>query len=433
MRSTRRFPRVAALTAAGLSIAACGGVAVEVDVMGTIAREYVELVLAVGEHDDGYVDAYYGPAEWREAIREAVPPLDQIERRAAAAIDTLASTPHPADELGALRHEYLGRQLEALAARVAMLEGEVFDFDTESRLLYDAVAPHHEEAYFAERIAALEGLLPGEGPILDRYNAYRDRFLIPANRLDVVFQAAIDECRRRTLEHLELPADESFRLEYVTDKPWSGYNWFQGGHESLIQVNAELPVQLDRAVDLACHEGYPGHHTYNVLLEWRLVEERGWVEYSVYPLYSPQSLVAEGSANYGIEMAFPGEERVRFEREALAPLAGIEPETVAGYSAVREVADGLSYAGNEAARRYLNGEIDAAEAAKWLERFALSSPERAAQRIRFFDTYRSYVINYNLGKDLVRAWIERGDPTPAERWERFTALLSSPRLPSGLR
>jgi hypothetical protein len=25
---------------------------------------------------------------------------------------------------------------------------------------------------------------------------------------------------------------------------------------------------------------------------------------------------------------------------------------------------------------------------------------RAEQRVRFFDQYRSYVINYNLGKDL---------------------------------
>lgn len=405
----------------------------EAPAMSEIAREYVDLVLAVGEHDGGYVDAYYGPAEWREAIHATPPTLAEITSRAAAARASLAAQAKPATEMEALRVTYLDRQLEALEARVAMLDGESFDFDTESQKLYDAVAPHHPDDYFEAIIERLDALLPGEGSVVDRYHAFRGRFVIPPDRLDALFQEAIAECRRRTRQHLELPADESFRLEYVTDKPWSGYNWFQGGHQSLIQVNTELPIELDRAIDLACHEGYPGHHTYNVLLESHLVEDRGWVEYSVYPLFSPQSLIAEGSANYGIEVAFPGDERMEFERDVLAPLAGIEPHAVETYAAVRQAADGLGYAGNEAARRYLNGEIDAAQASAWLERYALSSRERAAQRIRFYDTYRSYVINYNLGKDLVREWVERGDPSSEERWARFTELLSSPRLPSGLR
>jgi hypothetical protein len=405
----------------------------EIPAMSEIARQYVDLVLAVGEHDDGYVDAYYGPAEWREAIRATPPALAEIALRAAAARTSLAAQPEAGSEMEALRVAYLDRQLEALEARVAMLDGETFDFDTESQKLYDAVAPHHPDEYFEALVERLDALLPGEGSVVERYNAFRGRFVIPSDRLDSVFQQAIAECRRRTHEHLELPADESFRLEYVTDKPWSGYNWFQGGHESLIQVNTELPIELDRAIDLACHEGYPGHHTYNVLLESHLVEDRGWIEYSVYPLFSPQSLIAEGSANYGIEVAFPGDERTEFERDVLAPLAGLDPHAVETYAAVRHAAEGLSYAGNEAARRYLNGEIDAAQASAWLERYALSSRERAAQRIRFYDAYRSYVINYNLGRDLVRAWVERGDPSSDERWARFADLISSPRLPSGLR
>ena len=93
-------------------------------------------------------------------------------------------------------------------------------------------------------------------------------------------------------------------MAYVKDKPWSAYNWYQGGFASLIEVNTDLPVYIDRAIDLACHEGYPGHHVYNALLEQHLVKQRGWVEFSVYPLFSPQSLIAEGTANYGIQVAF---------------------------------------------------------------------------------------------------------------------------------
>ncbi|HKO02226.1 MAG TPA: hypothetical protein VJ032_11055, partial [Thermoanaerobaculia bacterium] len=94
----------------------------------------------------------------------------------------------------------------------------------------------------------------------------------------------------------------------------------------------------------------------------------------------------------------------------------------------------LSYAGNEAARRYLDGEINAQQAAEWLTKYALMSPPRAAQRVKFIDQYRSYVINYNLGKDLVKAYVERHAGNDREkRWQAFEQLLSTPRLPADLK
>ena len=162
----------------------------------------------------------------------------------------------------------------------------------------------------------LERRLPGKGPLIDRVDAFRQQFVIPRDRLGTVFDLAIAECRRRTLPHIELPATESFTVEYVTGKSWSGYNWYQGNYRSVIQVNTDLPIYIDRAIDLACHEGYPGHHVYNALLEKNLMRERGWPEFSIYALFSPQSLIAEGTANYGIEVAFPDERapRVRARR-----------------------------------------------------------------------------------------------------------------------
>ncbi len=166
------------------------------------------------------------------------------------------------------------------------------------------------------------------------------------------------------------------------------------------------------------------------------MRERGWVEFSVYPLFSPQSLIAEGTANFGIEVAFPGAARTAFEREKLYPLAGLDPATAETYSAVQRQIAKLSYAGNEAARKYLNGEIDRDAAAAWLQKWAMSPRDRAEQRTRFFDEYRSYVINYNLGQDLVRAYVEKHGGTadrPQDRWRVFGELLSSPRLPSALK
>ena len=418
--------------------------------MNEIAERYVKLVLAMGQHDPAYVDSYYGPPEWKAEADKGKRPFADIDADAQRLIDalngetatlvvTINST--AADvardaEAASLRHEYLRRQLESLRARVRMLSGAKMSFDEESQALYDAVAPTHPESYFQATLDDLDRRLPGKGPLIDRVEAFRKQFVIPRARLGKVFDLAIAECRRRTMPHLELPATESFTVEYVTGKSWSGYNWYHGNYRSVIQVNTDLSIFIDRAVDLACHEGYPGHHVYNALLEKNLTRDRGWPEFSVYALFSPQSLIAEGTANYGIEVAFPDAERRAFEREVLFPAAGLNPAGVDEYYDIHDLIDRLSYAGNEAARRYLNGEIDRQAAVQWLARFALMAPDRAEQRTRFFDDYRSYVINYNLGKDLVKQFIEsRGgtDANPDKRWQEFIQLLGSPRLPSGLK
>jgi hypothetical protein len=166
------------------------------------------------------------------------------------------------------------------------------------------------------------------------------------------------------------------------------------------------------------------------------VRRRGWIELTVYPLFSPQSLIAEGTANFGVEVVFPGPERVDFERRVLYPRAGLDPAGAAVYDRVQELMRELNYAGNEAARGYLDGKMTRAAAQGWLERYALMSPERAAQRLRFIDTYRSYVINYNFGMDLVRRYVESQGGTPSHperRWEELVRLISSPRLPGDLR
>jgi hypothetical protein len=426
------------MVAGGLSIVSAQSSAP--DPLQSVAERYVRVVLAVGEHDADYVDAYYGPPEWRAEAERVEVPLAGLDEQAAAIEAEMAKAPAAgggADAaMRALRLQFLSRQVAAVRARLAMLQGRRFSFDEESRALYDAVAPTHTEAEFDAVLAQLSARLPGDGSLIERYDRYKQAFVIPASRLDRVFQEAIRACRERTLQYVELPHTERFTVEYVTGKSWSGYNWYQGNYRSLIQVNTDLPVYIDRAVDLACHEGYPGHHVYNVLLEKHLMRDRGWVEYSVYPLFSPQSLIAEGTANYGIEIAFSQADRLAFEKDVLFPLAGLDGSRAQEYYEVLALVDRLSYAGNEAARRYLNGSIDRAAAAAWLERYAMYPRPRAEQRVRFMDQYRSYVINYNLGKDLVRAYVEKQagrQAKPADRWRAFAALLSSPRLPSGLK
>lgn len=397
-----------------------------------IAIDYVTLVLAVGQHDAEYVDAFYGPPELKEESDKAKLSLPQIAERVTALRLEIAALPSPAEPLERLRHEYLARQLSAMAARVRMLGGETLSFDEESRELYDSVSPHHTADYYESILREIDTILPGDGTTPERVEAFNLHFVIPPAKVDPVFRAAVERCRAITLEHFTLPEGESFTLEYVNNKAWSGYNWYQGGFRSLIQINTDLPIFISRAVDLGCHEGYPGHHVYNSLLEKNLVRDRGWVEFTIYPLFSPQSLIAEGSANYGIDMAFPGTERVSFEREVLFPIAGLDASQADRYYRVLELTQTLSYANNDAARKYLDGEISGDEAVQWMIDYSLMAPDRARQRLKFIEKYRAYVINYNFGLDLVRKYIDGRVAKGEDRWAVFTELLSSPRLPSGL-
>ena len=273
-----RFPALAAVVAAGVLMSAQVPAP---DPLRPVAEQYVKLVLAVGQHDGDYVDAFYGPAEWRTEAEAAKKPLAAIDQQAAAVEKELAGAvvkPAPADvEMWGLRRQYLARQLASLRSRVAMLQGKRLTFDEESLALYDAVAPIKPVSEFEAVLKQLEARLPGSGTLIERYDRFKQAFVIPPARVDRVFQEAIRGCRGR-VPSLDLPLQERFTVEYVTNKSWSGYNWYQGNFRSVIQVNTDLPIYVDRAIDLACHEGYPGHHVYNALLEKHLVKDRGWID-----------------------------------------------------------------------------------------------------------------------------------------------------------
>lgn len=396
------------------------------DSLDAVARDYVQLVLELGERDDGYVDAYYGPPAWRAAARANPRTLPQLADGARALLRRLLALRTPFPGRAYSRSFFLLNQIDAAITRLRMLQGERLHFREEARGLYGVDVSLRPLSDFDPVLARIDRLVPGEGPLAQRVDGFMERFVIPRDRLDAVMRAAIAECRRRTAAHIPLPRGEHFTLEFVTGRSWSGYNWYQGNYHSLIQVNTDQPVRLGRAIDLGCHEGYPGHHLYNMLLEQNLARGRGWVEFQVYPLYSPQSFIAEGSANYGIELAFPGNERIEFERRVLYPLAGLSAEGAETYIRLQDAIRELSGARIAIAADYLDGRIDRAEAIRRTQRYSLMSEARARQSIAFTDQYRSYVINYGLGRDLVEDFIEVTSGFRTDRWPAMRRLLSEP-------
>ena len=329
------------------------------------------------------------------------------------------------------RARYLIEQVESARFRLGMIRGERASFLAEVDALFAMPITLRPIESYDAALARLDALLPGDGTLAERMGAFRRRSEIPSDRVQVVMDRAIAECRARTAAHLDLPENESFSMEFVTGESWGAYNWYQGENQSLIQVNMDRPLQIGSSLVYGCHEGYPGHHVQGIYNE-RNYRERGWVEYSVAPLYAPVSPLNEGGANYGVELAFPGDERMRFERDVLYPLAGLDPHVAVENAAMRAALDDLMGVGATIAALYLDREIDRERAIELKQRYELMSRERAEQSLRFVERYRAYVINYDLGEALVRDYVERAGATPDEHWAAFERILTEPTLPTDL-
>jgi hypothetical protein len=392
--------------------------------LDAVAESYVKLVLAVGRHDALYVDSYYGPPAWKaDAAAGAPVPLAELLTRARSLLDAARRADGPAD-----RKRYLEKQLVAVEAQLRRLAGERMTLTQECAALYDATPPRHDVAEFAAAHDALQRLVPGAGPLGPRIEALRKAVHIPGDKIAATLDAALGAARAAAAPYVRLPPGERFDSVLVTNQPWGAYNWYLGNFKSRIELNTDLPTELNGLLGTMCHEGYPGHHVYNVLLEDRLVKGRGWVEYTVYPLYSPQSLLAEGTANVGIDIVFSDDERRRVLTELLGPVAGVPKEAVLALDRIREALRPLRYVNGEAARMLLDDGRADEEVAAFIAKWGLVTEDRARKSVAFAKTYRSYVFNYSLGEDIVRAHIGNGP----DRRDRFFDILSRPVVPSDL-
>lgn len=404
--------------------------------LNKLAEKYVRLGLSIGQYDESFVDAYYGPDSLKPAAKAgSIFPKDSFLTAANNLANELkAFEKNPNDTL-AKRSVWLQSQLKAFERRVKLVGGDTASFDDECRDLYGTTVPVNDSAHFKNIIQQLDALLPGKGEVNNRVQLLANKFIIPKEKLDTVIKTAIAECRKRTLQHYSLPANESFSLEFVNNKPWAGYNWYKGNYRSVIQINTDTKIFIDRVIDVGSHESYPGHHVYNMLLEEKLYRGKGWVEISFYPLYSPQSLIAEGSANYGISLVLPGEEKVNLAKNVLLPLAGLDTTGIALYFKAMELKDQLNFVRNEVGRGLLNKTMTESEAMYWLQNFSLANEETAKKSISFIRANRSYIINYNYGKQLVKEYIEgkAGPSTSNKQWDEFGWLLSNEVTPSDLK
>jgi hypothetical protein len=388
--------------------------------------EYVRLGLRFDRLEPGFVDAYTGDPRIRAQVQdEPAPSARQLRDQARDLLRELDASDLPAD-----RSAFLRGQLTGLECSARKLSGEPVGFVEEVSRYFQVDVELGDEAAYAAAHAELEALLPGSGSLTERYAAHRRREECPPDRLEAAVHALSSALRDRVRGRYGLPEAETVRYEVVTDKPWSGFNYYEGDYRSRVAINADLPHRLSQLAHLVAHESYPGHHTEHCRKERGLVERAGRAEHTVFLVNTPECLMAEGLADLGVEAAI-GDGWGPWSAEILGDLGlrfdGALAERVAAAAAP------LNRVRQDAAILLHDRGADADEVAAYLQRWSLVGADRARQQIRFLTDplWRAYISTYVEGFALLSRWLgARPSGEPAA--ERFLRLLDEPLTPAAV-
>jgi hypothetical protein len=386
-----------------------------------LVDDYLDLGLALGRHVDGLVDAYYGPGEKaaRAASGPPLPPAALAERGRALLADLAADT-----DLAPGRRRWLEAQVRGLHTAARRLAGERITYLDEIEQCYGIRVGMVSEDELAGAHRALDELLPGGGPLLARFTAWREAQRVPPDKLEAAISAIAEDFQGRTARTFGLPDGERVDFELVTDRPWSGFNYYLGDLRSRVAINVDLPVLAPSLGPLVAHEAYPGHHTEHTRKEVGLVRRRRQLEETIFLVGTPQCVLAEGLADLGFEIiAGPQPERVVAEH--LRPLGvPYDADVVDRISSASELLSAVR--GNAAILLHDRGR-PVEEVRDYLRRWALLPEERAAKAVEFLTdaTWRAYIFCYVDGLPRCRRFVG-GDPA------RFTRLISEQLVPADL-
>jgi len=385
--------------------------------------EYVRLGLRFDRLEAGFVDAYTGDPRIRAQVADEPAPTPQLlAQQARTLLSELDAAGLPDD-----RADYLRGQLTGLECSARKMSGEPVGFVDEVASYFQVDVVLGDEAGYAAAHAELDALLPGGGPLAERYAEHRRREECPPERLEAAVQALSSALRDRTRGQYGLPEAETVRYEVVTDQPWSGFNYYEGNFRSRVAINADLPHRLASLPHLVAHEAYPGHHTEHCRKERGLVERASRTEHTVFLVNTPECLMAEGLADLGVE-ASVGDGWGPWAAEILGDL-GLR---VDGHLAERVAAAAapLNRVRQDAAVLLHDRGADADDVVAYLQRWSLVSEERARQQLRFLThpLWRAYISTYVEGFDLLSRWLAVR-PAGQSVSERFLRLLDEPLTP----
>lgn len=406
-----------------------------VPVPDPIAHDYLLLALRLDQHTPGLVDGFYGPAELKaRADIEELHPARRLADDAEHLLERVASDVAEPD-----RRDWLTAQVIALRTEAEALAGHPLPYLENVARCFGWSPVRRDQAVFEDAAAVIDTLLPGPEPLAARLQAWDARFVVPPDRLSELLEWLVARFRARAAATFSLPDGEDIRIHLVTKRPWTGYNWYDGGRHSRFDLNTDLPTTPAELIHVAAHETYPGHHLEHASKEARLVDHLHRLEASVLLINTPECLISEGLADLGHVLASPRNE----EAELLVELyerAGLD--IAADAAAARDAAE-TTVALIGPRRRLVESRVNAAlmrhvdgatheEVLAWLERVGRYAPAVAAKRLEFIEhpLWRTYVFAYHEGEGLLRRWLDAVPET--DRTARFGRLLREQLTPAAI-
>ena len=393
-----------------------------------IARAYLLLALRLGQHIPGFVDGYFGPADLKAQVdMEQLRKPEWLVEAAEALREQIAIEGAASD-----RESWLDRQLVALGTQARALAGEELPYLDHVERCFDFRPERRPDATFHEAAANLDALLPGTGPIGERLDALDSALTVPVERVPDVANRLVERFRASAAAAFGLPAGERLRIGLVRDQPWSGYNWYEGGLRSRVDLNLDLPIRAPDLVHVIAHETYPGHHLEHAWKEADLVVAQGRLEASILLINTPECLISEGLADLGTRFVAGPDDAAGVLGDVLA-WAGIAPpmatERLVEVAALRRGLGAIAV--NAALMRHEDG-LAHDTVRDYLVEVGLMQPDRAEKRLSFIEhpLWRTYVFVYSEGEALLRQWLER--VPPADQPARFGRLLHESLTPSAV-
>jgi hypothetical protein len=279
-----------------------------------VGREFTRLCGEVGNLSESVtgisiVDAYYGPDELAPARQAKNRKPEVLMHELSDLSDNIKDT---IDEH--LRSKYLVTEVHSLLSVIRWMNGEDLSYvdlvenvfgikptrfsETEVKEAMKNVEIAFSDYHGSDTRDRVEKFnLDGQLIGVEAQNYIKGELQQSAKEVGELFRVKVYDIMGASV------TDNGVEYKAVTDKPWGGYNYYQGNYRSRNEFNVDRPFSKHGLTAVIYHE-YE-HHVSNLWRE-KAYHDNDWTDLSIVPL-TGRCVISEGTADTAIDFLAVGE------------------------------------------------------------------------------------------------------------------------------
>lgn len=287
--------------------------------IGEFGEQFLTLALRIGKHIENYVDFYIGPPKLRAAVEveEKQSPSKLLQK-----CFVLQKTMDQ-EKFTKKRHHYLQKKLTAMETALRIQCGEEIPYLEKLDKIFDIHPTFQDDSDIESISKQIEETKPWKDDTERKSGDFSKKNLLPHDQILSKYSKAFDILRTKTKEVYQdlIPDQEKITLKLVKDLLGGSRaaNWYLGNYESRIEFNLDTTFTLRSIIDLAAHEGYPGHHTEYIIKEQKQINEHNRWEHLYSALMDPSVVISEGIAKTGLDVLYSYKEQYEIQMEHFCP------------------------------------------------------------------------------------------------------------------